>query len=298
MKIVQSLWSKPGHKAENVSLYDKNAGGWLNRKYNYMSWALSCLTLRKNYSEVELVTDLEGKELLIDQLQLPYTKVKVALDDINAYNPDLWALGKLYAYRIQKEHFIHVDGDIYVWGKFPKRILEASLLAQHEEINYLFYKDIYKNIKDIFYYIPEVIVKDRMYNDQIFASNAGIIGGTDIDFFQRYTKTAFDFIDRNEDFFTKAKIDVGQFNTFYEQYLFSCLAKEAGTPIVYYLTSINDKFDGLAEFFGAPQKTRFIHLLGAFKRRIDICTHLEQRLRIEFPKYYYRIIDSLRVFHV
>jgi len=75
-------------------------GGWSDKKYNYMSWAFSCLQFKKYYSEVELITDKLGKELLIDKLELPYTSVKVELDQLNSYHSDLWALGKIVKYNL------------------------------------------------------------------------------------------------------------------------------------------------------------------------------------------------------
>lgn len=107
MKIIQSLWSKP-------SLI---TGGWSEKTFYYMSWALSCLKLKEFYNSVELFTDKKGKEFLIDRLQLPYDKVNIVLDDLNEFNSRLWALGKIYTYSIQHEPFIHVDGDVYIYGK-------------------------------------------------------------------------------------------------------------------------------------------------------------------------------------
>lgn len=74
-----------------------------------MSWALSCLKFKEIYNEIELVTDINGKHLLYDILELPYTNVVTKLDDLNDYNHNLWALGKLYAYKLQQEPFIHVE---------------------------------------------------------------------------------------------------------------------------------------------------------------------------------------------
>ncbi len=106
MKIIQSFWSKPSYKKKNVKLHDRNNGGWTDKKYNYFSWALSCLQFRKYYDDVELITDEIGYNILIEKLKLPYTKVDVCLDKINHYHEDLWALGKIYAYSIQNTPFI------------------------------------------------------------------------------------------------------------------------------------------------------------------------------------------------
>src|SRR5215213_9355428 len=105
MKIVQSFWTKPFLQAGEFLIDSRMNGGWLDRKYNYFSWALSCLQLRKYYSEVELVTDNLGKFILIDCMQLPYTKVVVRLNEIDHYDSSLWALGKIFAYSLQTTPF-------------------------------------------------------------------------------------------------------------------------------------------------------------------------------------------------
>ena len=74
MKIIQTFWT-----AEQDPL--KHSFGWTHPEYNLMSWALSCLSLREHYDEVELYTDSAGYHILIEVLQLPYTKTHVIFDD-------------------------------------------------------------------------------------------------------------------------------------------------------------------------------------------------------------------------
>ena len=74
-----------------------------------MSWALSCLQLKHFYDEIELVTDSEGADLLINKLHLPYTSCLTILDKLKNENPAIWALGKIAAYEVQREPFIHVE---------------------------------------------------------------------------------------------------------------------------------------------------------------------------------------------
>ena len=113
-----------------------------------MSWALSCLQLRKFYDEVELVTDSEGADLLINKLHLPYTSCKPVLDKLVDENPAVWALGKIAAYEAQEVPFIHVDGDIYIWKPFPKRIEEADIAVQNVEKNYPFGINLLKEMHE------------------------------------------------------------------------------------------------------------------------------------------------------
>ena len=153
MKIVHSFWSKPC----TVKGHNQFDGGWLHKQYNYMSWALSCLQFRKYYDKVELVTDKKGKEIFIDQLKLPYTKVEVVLDDLNDYHPQLWALGKIYCYEMQNEPFIHADGDVFVWERFDKTFEEAPLVAQHLEVGFNYYYRLLNQIKEHFEYISSFL---------------------------------------------------------------------------------------------------------------------------------------------
>ena len=183
MKIVQSLWVKPSLKKENFNISDRNKGGWVDKKYNYMSWALSCLQFKKYYNNVELVTDSIGYELLIEKIGLPYSKVDIELDQLNNYHPDLWALGKIQAYSIQNEPFIHADGDVFIFKKFEESFEKSPLIAQNLETEFSYYYEIFKNIEENFDYIPQVLIESKTINGGIIGVNAGLLGGSDFCFF-------------------------------------------------------------------------------------------------------------------
>jgi hypothetical protein len=114
MRIIQSYWSKPFEEDQKKG---RPFGGWLHKRYHYMSWALSCLKLSQFHDHVELVTDTPGKKELIDQLGLPYTTVRSDLDSIHCYPTYVWVMGKFIAYEIQNKPFLHVDGDVFIWEK-------------------------------------------------------------------------------------------------------------------------------------------------------------------------------------
>lgn len=94
---------------------------------------LSLLLARRHYPETALVTDSAGKALLVDTLGLSFTSVSTELDCLRDADPDLWALGKLVAYSIQDEPFIHLDTDVFLWRALPARLTSAPVLAQHRE---------------------------------------------------------------------------------------------------------------------------------------------------------------------
>ena len=137
MRIVQTFWT-----AGQDPL--KHSFGWSHPQYNLMSWALSCLSLREHYDDVELYTDSAGYHILIEVLGLPYTKTHVVFDDFKCL-PHHWALAKIKTYSMQTEPFIHVDGDVYLPQPLPKEIENAPLVAQNREIGTQYYRKMLDN---------------------------------------------------------------------------------------------------------------------------------------------------------
>jgi hypothetical protein len=213
------------------------------------------------------------------------------LDELNDYHPDLWALGKVKAYSLQTEPFIHADGDVFVWKRFDENIEKAPLIAQNEEVNYGYYKKSLIEIQQTFHYKPDFFSTE---NDMIKAANAGIFGGNDIDFFQNYCKASLDFVNKNKNCLEKCT--AGYLNMIFEQYLFWELAHQAQTPIKYFIEEEikeSDEFKHLLLFEKIPYTSTYLHIIGSAKKSIlgaeRVCFHL----RSEFPAYYYHILKLL-----
>ncbi|AMP99736.1 hypothetical protein AY601_2858 [Pedobacter cryoconitis] len=294
MKIVQSLWSKPGIPNDITQFSDFNKCGWLDKKYNYFSWILSARQFTKFYDEVELVTDKSGYDLLINKLELPYTSTQVVLDDLNDYHPNLWALGKIYAYRIQSKPFIHVDGDVYIWEKFNQTLEGSSLICQNKEEGESydnFYRQIFFPIALNLNYYPGVLDKSININNSIKAINAGILGGHNINFYKTYTEKAFQFVDKNISHLHK--INVSSFNVIFEQFLFRALADEAKQDI-HYMHADASVPPYFFEFTGVPSKTKYIHISGRSKVEKYLADCLEYRVKTDYPDDYYRILKLMK----
>ncbi len=288
MKIVQSYWSKPSEGSRSRFHQDRSAGGWREQRHHYMSWAYSCLQLRKYYSKVELVTDQYGKELLIDRLQLPYTSVRVELDQLNHYDKHLWTLGKLHAYRIQEEPFLHVDSDVFIWERFRPELEQASIVAQNIELNHQYYEKVLAIVKQGFY-IPDAVRASLEQDYSIVVSNTGIVGGNDLSFFQYYPKLAFEWVDRNLD--RLQEVDIGAFSVTVEQYLFYHLSHTRQIPVTYYFDRALDYSEDpvLINFYSAPVISKFIHPIAGYKKEASIFEQLEVRLRQDYPAYYFHL---------
>lgn len=292
MKIVHSFWTKP-YLSKG---FNKFQGGWAEKKYYYLSWALSCLQFRAFYDSVELVTDAYGKYLLIDLMQLPYTSVRVELDSINHYHPDLWALGKTVAYSLQEEPFIHADGDVYIYKRLPDSLEHAALIAQHEEVDFPYYRPHYEAMAAAFDYISPCMLADRE-DDGIFRSYcAGLLGGQNHGFFKQYREEVFALLDRNQQHLEK--LQVTNLNVIFDQYLFYCLARQENIPVSTFAQNVEMGFEAFTDFTGIPHRQTYVHPVDLFKKYKTKCELLAFRLRRDHPEYYYRTVHLLDVFAI
>lgn len=281
-KIVQSYWSKAYKNFPNR--------GWAFKETHYMSWGLSCLQLKQFYDEVELITDSEGADLLINKLHLPYTSCKTTLDKLNNENPAIWALGKIVAYEEQQEPFIHVDGDVYIWNSFPKRIEEAGIVAQNIEKNYPFGIMLLEEMKKNHFSFPLQLSLEDMCE-----TNMGIIGGHDLEFFKSYCSLVYKFIDLNRNKLDSLSGGVCSVNTIMEQYLMYEYALKNGKDIEYLISNLsNTEMYKLTLFSLLPTDVSFIHNIGSNKKREITSDRLARILYCAYPKYYAHISNLFK----
>ena len=108
MRSVWSFWTPP--------FQARKGRVWRKPLHHFLAWGISLSAARRHYPETVLVTDQAGKKLLIDALVgLQFTAVSTELDCLRTVDPDWWALGKLVAYSIQDQPFIHLDTDVFLW---------------------------------------------------------------------------------------------------------------------------------------------------------------------------------------
>jgi hypothetical protein len=78
-----------------------------------------------------LVTDDAGARMLVDGLGLQFTRVSTELNALAKHDPDWWNLGKIHAYHLQMEPFVHIDSDVFLWKRLPPRLEHADVFAQN-----------------------------------------------------------------------------------------------------------------------------------------------------------------------
>jgi hypothetical protein len=287
MKIVQTFWSGGKKDPENHNY------GWKNSKYHLLGWILSSNQLRKFYSQVELYTDRAGYELLIEKLKLPYSNVHIILDDLNTYDSDLWALPKIRTYSLQDSSFLHVDGDVFIWERFSQNLLSSALIAQNEETETRYYRNMISGILPGLKYIPALLQPYFIEDKNMRMFNMGITGGTNSDFFREYASMAFDFVDQNIDNINT--ISRFNFNIFFEQLLFYKLAQEKNSKVKCLFEGIteDESYQGFGDFDKVPEEKSYLHLLGSYKRNEIICRKLETEVLLYYPEYFFRLKNIL-----
>lgn len=293
MKIVQTYWTKPMRQTAH-ELYNRIQGGWPTMTDSLCAMAYSSLTINKFYKNTELITDDFGADLLISKLKLPYSTVANVLNEFDV-NLNLWAMAKVNTYGMQDEPFIHVDNDIFIWSKFPENIESANLCCQNiEELtsDYKLALDIIRlNFSKIPSLLNEAVSPNVRRIKEIKSINAGIIGGHNIPFFKNYSDIVFSlYNDYNKDLLNSAE-KIGLFNIVLEQLVFGLLANNGNERIEYLMSdcSFDEMINKLADIHTAPIKSKYVHCLGELKRRIDIASQIELRLKYEYPDYYERI---------
>jgi hypothetical protein len=125
MRAVWSFWPAP---------YRARAGRtWREERHHLLAWGLSLGLAREHFDETVLVTDRDGKALLVDRLGLEFDHVVTELERLRGVDEGWWALGKLTAYGVQDRPFVHLDTDVFLWRALPAALKTAAVLAQCPE---------------------------------------------------------------------------------------------------------------------------------------------------------------------
>lgn len=288
MKFIQTLYIKNHNSAF------KNSFGWAAPAYHLMSWALSCLQLKKLYGNVAMYCNSEAVSLLKNQLGLPYDNYYTSHDDLNIPHEKLWALPKVFTYSLQKETFLHLDGDVFLFGRLPEELLNSSLISQNVEEATDYYLKTQNELISNFNYFPNCVKNDFESNMPIEAVNAGILGGSNISFIKEYCEEAFKYINKNISCLSSVNVDL--FNVFFEQHLFYSLAKEKRLPVEVLIkeTIKDNQYLYLGNFHEVPCKRNYLHLLGQYKRDEQTCRLMAAKLRELYPEYYFRILSLFK----
>jgi hypothetical protein len=262
---------------------------------------LSFRAARRHFTETALVTDSRGKMLLVDELGLEFTHVGTELDCLGHDDPSLWALGKLTAYSLQEEPFVHIDADVFLWRPLPPHLLGAPVLAQNPERFYVGDNDRDPRIVEAAFagqgidLPPEWEWARSHWGRDIHEANCGIVGGADVRFMSYYSALALDLVLNPVHAGAWAAVtDKASLNTIIEQFVLSACVEFhrsnpasslSGVQLRYLFPSFESAYDrGYARRFG------FTHLLGDAKSHPLVAGRLERRVAQEDRELYARCV--------
>lgn len=172
MNVYMSLWTKGSRRWEE----DKSI------------WKLSLALANKHYNNVHLISDKLGCKFFKN---LPFASFSEDLENIPNFS-SIWCLGKIYAYKIaaQNGHFLHLDGDVFLWESLPERLINADIFVQSPDRS--FDSDAYSI--DSFKKIPKAWEKYKDNSSLIQPYNMGIFGGKDILNINKYCDFVLDMV--------------------------------------------------------------------------------------------------------
>ncbi len=291
MKAVWSFWSKP-FEAHRHSM-------WPSERHHLLAWALSVETARQHYPDTWLITDDAGARMLVDGLGLPFTRVSTELNALAQHDPNWWTLGKIYAYRLQTEPFVHMDSDVFLWKKLPARLEHADVFAQHPNqlsASTWYYQPAQLEraisrtpggwLPDEWHWYRRTIKNQR-------AESTGLVGGNRVDFINSYAEASIRLMNDPRNQRTLQSLpDKHLHSLLIEEYLLAAFVEYHKASAVFSSSGIRIEylFNSDADMWNPDRATQagFTHLVASAKRNPLFAVKLENRVRCDYPELYER----------
>ncbi|MBA4191265.1 MAG: hypothetical protein C0467_25060 [Planctomycetaceae bacterium] len=274
MRAVWSFWTEPFRRGEGSA--------WLTPEHAYLSWVLSVECARRHYPDTTLVTDDAGAELLVGKLGLAFSQVSLELNRLLGRDPQWWALGKLYAYRMQTEPFVHIDGDVFLWKRLPIELETTPVFAQSPEpfdpdnpAHYYPARAVERSVA----WLPDEWRRYTAGPGTRTASCCGILGGTRTSLIAEYADLAIRVAEAPENAAGWATWgNKGVCNVLIEQMMLDAVAADRGFRVAHLFANAADPYaPAIAATAG------YTHLIGSAKRSPEIMANLERRVTMDFP---------------
>ena len=237
LKVAQSLSLQQADYFGGVKQY---AAKWLSPRHHYYAWVVSAMLAKAAYGNVHLIADGPAKEVLVDVIGIPYDTVSVSLGT-TPVPPRVWCVSKLEAFRSlvdDGQPFIHIDGDVFLFGRLPKHVEEAGVIAQNRE------DDTCHPVRTV-YTVPKRNLMARLPHlpeawpaaTQDYAYNTGLFGGSDTTALRQYVDATDDLVRSPanraawQHIGTLQAFEQWSFNCVIEQHTLFAVAQQNGTHV-------------------------------------------------------------------
>lgn len=265
---LMSFWSEPFQKSPK------------NNLESLLMWVLSFHKIKGMFHKVILVTDDAGNELLINKLKLPFTQVLIELNDfVPKEVRHIWALGKIKAYSLMQDPFLHVDSDVFLMNPVPHRITGADMCAQST--------DAFEGKESDTYKLSEFLDKNIIFPDYYWMQalsrnvhrppNCGIFGGENTELINEYATGVLSLVSNPQNILQNC--NGTRWSVLLEQYGAFVYAASRGIKIETLLSSASEE---------EAVKNGYVHLHGEAKFNPYALERLHCIVRTEYLEYYAR----------
>lgn len=167
---------------------------------------LSVLLAKKFYDNVVLYTNVETAEI-VKKIGLPYNEINTKL--LEGVETHTFSIPKLIVYAAQKEPFIHIDLDTFLFKKIEFNDIYSIYSSYNEGLNEIikvsneglgFFNTYIKNTFEIKDKLPEDFILNIDFSE---IPNMSIFGGYNYDIITRASKYCLDLYYDNRDHFDK-----------------------------------------------------------------------------------------------
>ena len=277
---------------------DRNSNGYNSFQDFLMTMSLSVLVTANNFKQINFVTNDLGKNIFINQVKLPFTKVSTSQNQFNSKLPQwLWGYAKLFAYTEQTEPFVHIDNDVFLWDGLPDEVSSKKMFFQSLETPFEAGYGWYVPLLHIMSKCPNVpvVIKNHPVD---YSYNCGIMGCNDPSLIKEWFIASTAYVRDPEN------LKVMSSNLFKDKLIYQNLLHEQ-----YFITSILDS-KGLKPYedVGLMLKTesltedcylkgrRYTHLWGLDKKNKESMAKVYARMKDDFPEYYNRILNLCKLY--
>jgi hypothetical protein len=300
MRAVWSFWSKPYRAATGRT--------WREPLHHWLAWGLTLSLASRHYPETVLVTDAAGKSLLVDRLELPFAHVSTELDRLHDVDAGWWTLGKLVAYGLQDQPFVHIDTDVFLWKALPAALVSAPVFTQCPERHPRDEPCAPRDVDNAFARAGLSLPAEWEWSGSrrlpyVHHENTGILGGTNTDFIRYYANLAVDLVTNPRHAPAWAAFpDKFGCNFLTEQFLLAaCLDFHRSDPhSAFRGIVVRHLFSSFAQAFDPQEAARlgYTHLLAEAKSSAFVARRLEERMQQEDPVFYRHCVSLGRGAHL
>jgi hypothetical protein len=140
---------------------------------------------KQHYNEINLITDYKGEQILKNIFK--WNNISTELESLPKEYKNVWSLGKIKAYQTIASYgdpFLHLDYDVFLVNKLPFDLVNSDIFCQSIERGC----DARYQLHFFEKYCINKFYEDKFKSN--WAPNCGIIGGKDLDFFEKYSSLA------------------------------------------------------------------------------------------------------------